>query len=163
MGSQVVASFSDLRILSGVRQHEAYTKKQAYGIISDFFVKRADGILTTGDTPDLKAAKSYLAQASKYTVSDAGLTLFNQPQTAPFDQLALRLYVRGDRLRTETVDHFGHAVVPMADLDPTLFGKTVIFDEDGPILTASEKRADGDAKDILAAPFDDRRGGAGCG
>jgi hypothetical protein len=122
MGSQVVASFSDLRILSGVRQHEAYTKKQAYGIISDFFVKRADGILTTGDTPDLKAAKSYLAQASKYTVSDAGR---REVQTRLNRMDFLVLLSKGELARSKgTVTDFETAkgyltqAIPFASTDP---------------------------------------------
>ncbi|MES0349149.1 MAG: helix-turn-helix domain-containing protein [Desulfobacteria bacterium] len=70
MGKKLVASFSDLRILTGIRKQKSYTKKQAYGILSDYFVKRADDILKTGATPDLKAAKSYLARASEYALSD---------------------------------------------------------------------------------------------
>ena len=71
MGKKLVASFSDLRILNNVPKQKSYTKKQAYGILSDYFVKRADEILKTGATPDLKAAKSYLARASEYAVSDS--------------------------------------------------------------------------------------------
>jgi transposase-like protein len=71
MGSYRVASFSDPKILAGVRQEETYTKKKAYGILSDYFIERADEILKTGETPDLKAAKSYLAHASKYALTAA--------------------------------------------------------------------------------------------
>ncbi|UCD87096.1 MAG: helix-turn-helix domain-containing protein, partial [Desulfobacterales bacterium] len=71
MGIHRVASFSDPRILAGVDQQKSYSKKNAYAILSDYFIKRADDILKTGETPDLKAAKSYLAHASKYAVSDA--------------------------------------------------------------------------------------------
>jgi transposase-like protein len=71
MGSHRVASFSDPTILTGVDQQKSYSKKNAYAILSDYFIKRADDILKTGETPDLKTAKSYLAQASKYAVSDA--------------------------------------------------------------------------------------------
>ncbi|UCG81754.1 MAG: hypothetical protein JSV60_05640, partial [Desulfobacterales bacterium] len=71
MGIHRVASFSDPSILAGVDQQKSYSKKNAYAILSDYFIKRADDILKTGETPDLKAAKSYLAHASKYAVSDA--------------------------------------------------------------------------------------------
>lgn len=71
MGTKIAASFSDLRILTGVRQNEVYTKKKAYGILSDHFVQRADEVLKTGEAPDLKTARSYLALASEYAISDA--------------------------------------------------------------------------------------------
>lgn len=71
MGWNRVASFSDPKILNGVQQKKAYSKKQTYGILSDYFINRADEILKTGETPDLKAAKSYLGHASKYSLTDA--------------------------------------------------------------------------------------------
>jgi transposase len=71
MGWNRVASFSDPKILTGVQQKTAYSKKQTYGILSDYFINRADEILKTGETPDLKAAKSYLGHASKYALTDA--------------------------------------------------------------------------------------------
>jgi transposase-like protein len=71
MGWMRVASFSDPKILTGVAEKTAYSKKKAYGILSDYFINRADEILRTGETPDLKAAKSYLSHASKYALSDA--------------------------------------------------------------------------------------------
>jgi transposase-like protein len=71
MGWDLVASFSDSKILAGVSEQKAYSKKQAYGILSDYFIKQADEILKTGETPDLKAAKSYLAHASKYAPTDS--------------------------------------------------------------------------------------------
>jgi transposase len=71
MGWNRVASFSDPKILTGVEQKKAYSKKQTYGILSDYFINRADEILKTGETPDLKAAKSYLGHASKYALTDA--------------------------------------------------------------------------------------------
>jgi hypothetical protein len=66
-----MASFSDPKVLTGVQQKKAYSKKQAFGILSDYFINRADEILKTGETPDLKAAKSYLGHASKYALTDA--------------------------------------------------------------------------------------------
>jgi hypothetical protein len=71
MGWHRIASFSDPNILAGVEQRKAYSKKQAYAILSDYFVNRADEILRTGETPDLKTAKSYLGHASKYALTDA--------------------------------------------------------------------------------------------
>ena len=71
MGWNRVASFSDAKILDGVEQKKAYSKKQTFGILSDYFINRADEILKTGETPDLKAAKSYLGHASKYALTDA--------------------------------------------------------------------------------------------
>jgi len=71
MGWTRVASFSDPKVLAGVQQKKAYSKKQAFGILSDYFINRADEILKTGETPDLKAAKSYLGHASKYAMTDA--------------------------------------------------------------------------------------------
>jgi transposase-like protein len=71
MGWNLAASFSDPKILKGVSEKKTYGKKQAYGILSDHFIKRADEILKTGETPDLKAARSYLAHASKYARTDA--------------------------------------------------------------------------------------------
>ena len=69
MGEHVVASFSDLKIIEIIPKQETYTRKQASGILSDYFVKRADEILKAGETPDLKAAKSYLTHASNYALS----------------------------------------------------------------------------------------------
>jgi hypothetical protein len=71
MGEVRVASFSDPKMLEGVRKQASYTKDQACGILYGYLVGRADEILNTGQTPDLKAAKSYLAHASKYAVSDS--------------------------------------------------------------------------------------------
>jgi transposase-like protein len=71
MGWTCMASFSDPKVLTGVQQKKAYSKKQAFGILSDYFINRADEILKTGETPDLKAAKSYLGHASKYALTDA--------------------------------------------------------------------------------------------
>ena len=71
MGWTRVASFSDPKVIAGVQQKKPYSKKQAFGILSDYFINRADEILKTGETPDLKAAKSYLGHASKYALTDA--------------------------------------------------------------------------------------------
>jgi len=71
MGWNLAASFSDSKILADVSENKTYGKKQAYAILSDYFIKRADEILKTGETPDLKAAKSYLSHASKYALTDA--------------------------------------------------------------------------------------------
>ena len=71
MGWNRVASFSDSKLLPGVSEQQVYSKKKAYGVLSDYFIKRADEILKSGETPDLKAAKSYLSHASKYALTDA--------------------------------------------------------------------------------------------
>lgn len=68
-GEALVASFSDPKMLEGLPQQESYSKKQAFGVLSDYFIKRADEILNTGVTPDLKAVKAYLTHASKYALS----------------------------------------------------------------------------------------------
>jgi hypothetical protein len=71
MGWTRVASFSDPKVLDGVKPKTSYSKKEAYGILSDYFINRADEILKSGETPDLKAAKLYLGHASKYALTDA--------------------------------------------------------------------------------------------
>ncbi|MBW1740717.1 MAG: helix-turn-helix domain-containing protein [Deltaproteobacteria bacterium] len=71
MGEHLVASFSDPKILEAAPEQEAYTKKQAFGILSGYFIKRADELLNTGETPDLKTVKSYLTHASKYALSQS--------------------------------------------------------------------------------------------
>jgi transposase len=68
MGEVHVTSFSDATILEGLPKQRSYTKQQAFDAISNYFVKQADKSLNT-ETPDLKSARSYLAQASKYAVS----------------------------------------------------------------------------------------------
>ena len=70
MGEIRVASFSDPKMLAGVPRQASYTKKQAFGVIYSYLVERADEILNTGETPDLKAVKSYLTHASKYALSE---------------------------------------------------------------------------------------------
>ena len=71
MGETRVASFSDPKILESLPEQEFYTRKQAYGVLSDYLVGRADDILNTGQTPDLSAVRSYLTHASKYALSDS--------------------------------------------------------------------------------------------
>jgi hypothetical protein len=71
MGERLVASFSDPKILEAVPEHETYTKKQAFGILSDYFIKRADELLNEVETPDLKTIKSYLTHASSYARSES--------------------------------------------------------------------------------------------
>lgn len=71
MGVVRVASFADSAIVEGVPEQESYTKEQAFNAICSYFIKQADDSLNAGETPDLKGAKSYLAQASKYAVSDS--------------------------------------------------------------------------------------------
>jgi transposase-like protein len=71
MGKGMVASFSDPAIIEGLPEQGSYTKKQAYGALCAYFIKQADDMLNAGDIPDLKGAKAYLRQASKYAVSDA--------------------------------------------------------------------------------------------
>ncbi len=69
MGERLVASFSDPKILEAVPEQKACTKKQAFGILSDYFIKRSDELLNEGETPDLKTVKSYLTHASNYAQS----------------------------------------------------------------------------------------------
>jgi hypothetical protein len=71
MGKGLVASFSDPAIIEGLPEQDSYTRKQAHGALCAYFIKQADAMLNAGDTPDLKGAKAYLTQASKYAVSDA--------------------------------------------------------------------------------------------
>jgi len=71
MGETRVASFSDYKILEGLPERRFYTKRQAFDAVSNYFVRRADKILNTGQTPDLKSARSCLIQASRYAVSEA--------------------------------------------------------------------------------------------
>jgi len=69
MGERLVASFSDPKILEAVPKQEACTKKQAFSILSDSFIKLSDELLHEGETPDLKTVKSYLTHASNYAQS----------------------------------------------------------------------------------------------
>jgi len=69
MGEHVVASFSDPKIIEIIPKQKTYSRKQTFGILSGYFVNRADEILKTGETPDLKTAKSYLTHASNYALS----------------------------------------------------------------------------------------------
>ncbi len=71
MGERHVASFSDPKILEGVPEQETYTKKQTFGILYDYFVKRADELLKEGEAPDFKTVKSYLTHASNYVRSES--------------------------------------------------------------------------------------------
>ncbi len=70
MGERLVASFSDPKIVEAIPEKVAHTKKQAFGILNDYFIKRSDEILNTGETPDLKTVKSYLTHASNYALSE---------------------------------------------------------------------------------------------
>ena len=69
MGEELVASFSDMEILKKVPEQDVYSKRQAHDILSDYYIKRADELLNTSETPDLKTVKSYLTNASKYARS----------------------------------------------------------------------------------------------
>jgi transposase-like protein len=71
MGKKRVATFSDPTIIKSLPEQSTYTKRQAYGVVSEYLIKQADRLLKTGEIPDLKGAKSYLAQASRYCASDA--------------------------------------------------------------------------------------------
>jgi len=71
MGKKYVASFPDPTIIKSLPEQSVYTRRQAHGVVSEYFIKQADKLLKTGETPDLKGAKSYLAQASKYAATDA--------------------------------------------------------------------------------------------
>jgi hypothetical protein len=69
MGEKLVASFSDPNIGKGLPQQDSYSKRQAYGVLFEHLVQQADDILNTGQTPDLKTVRTYLASASKYARS----------------------------------------------------------------------------------------------
>ena len=71
MGEKLVTRFSDTKIIEGLPSQESYTKKQAYGVLFDYLVKKADDILNTGRTPDLKTVRSYLTDATKYATSSS--------------------------------------------------------------------------------------------
>ena len=71
MGERFVASFSDAKLFESVPKKDVYSRKEAFRILSAYFVKRADEILNTDETPDVKAVKSYLTQASNYAQSDS--------------------------------------------------------------------------------------------
>ena len=70
MGERLVASFSDPKIVEAIQENKAHTKIQAFGILHNYFIKRSDEILNTGETPDLKTVKSYLNHASNYAISE---------------------------------------------------------------------------------------------
>jgi transposase-like protein len=69
MGEHLVASFSDPKILEGIPEQDTYTQEQAFGIIYDYCVNRADKLLYEGETPEFRAVKSYLNDARNYTQS----------------------------------------------------------------------------------------------
>ncbi len=69
MGSHLLASFSDLKILETAPKQDVYTKAQAFGIVSDYYIKQADNILKAEGTPDLTKVVSNLTRASDYAVS----------------------------------------------------------------------------------------------
>lgn len=69
MGERFVESFADPKMVKGVPVRDAYSKKQAFGVVFNYLVAQADDILNTGRTPDLKNVRSYLRHASKYAVS----------------------------------------------------------------------------------------------
>ncbi|HID29726.1 MAG TPA: hypothetical protein EYP19_06930 [Desulfobacterales bacterium] len=68
-GERLVERFSDPKILKGAPEKAVYTKKEAFGIILDYLLKRADEIMNTREAPDLRRAKSYLIRASNYALS----------------------------------------------------------------------------------------------
>jgi transposase len=71
MGERFVASFSDAKIFDSIPvKKDVYSKKEAYRVLSAYFVQRADEILRTGETPDMKTVKSYLTKASRYAQSE---------------------------------------------------------------------------------------------
>ena len=70
MGERLVASFSDPKIIEAVPKQGTCTKKQAFSILSDSFIKLSDELLNEGETPDLKTVKSYLTHASNYAQSE---------------------------------------------------------------------------------------------
>lgn len=71
MGERRVASFSDPKIMEAVSKREVCTKKQTHAVLLDHFIKRADEILNTDETPNLKTVKSYLTLSSRYARSES--------------------------------------------------------------------------------------------
>jgi len=71
MGSHLLASFSDSKILETAPKQDVYTKAEAFGIVSDYYIKQADNILKAGGTPDLTEVVSNLTRASDYAVSES--------------------------------------------------------------------------------------------
>jgi len=69
MGEKLVATFPDQSVLKGLPSREYYSRSQVYGAVFDYFLTQADDVLNTSRTPDLKAVKSYLTQASRYARS----------------------------------------------------------------------------------------------
>lgn len=68
-GERLVERFSDPKILQGVPEKRVYTKKEAFGIILDYLLKRADQVINKREALDLRRSKSYLTRASKYALS----------------------------------------------------------------------------------------------
>ncbi len=71
MGERLVAGFPSSQMLEGLEQQESYSKKQAFGALFDHLVQQADDALNEGRTPDLKAVRSYLNQASRFATTTA--------------------------------------------------------------------------------------------
>ena len=71
MGERLVASFSDAMLFESIPKKKVYSREDAFGILADYFVRRADEVLNTGETPDVRAVKSYLTQASRYAQSES--------------------------------------------------------------------------------------------
>ena len=70
-GERLVESFRDPKILEAAPKQKVYTKKEAFGIVLDYLLKRADGVLKEREPLDLRSAKSHLTRASNYVVSGA--------------------------------------------------------------------------------------------
>ena len=68
-GERLVEKFSDPKILQGVEEKGVYTKEEAFGIVLDYLLKRADEVINKREAPDLRRSRSYLTRASNYALS----------------------------------------------------------------------------------------------
>ena len=68
-GERLVERFSDPKILQGVPEKGEYTKKEAFGIVLDYLLKRADEVINKREALDLRRSGSYLTRASNYALS----------------------------------------------------------------------------------------------
>lgn len=68
-------------------------------------------LICTGMLPSLSRADL----AVTYSAVEAELVFFNQPQKAPFSDVALRIFVKGSKIRMEIVDHMGRRSLQLVD------------------------------------------------
>ena len=71
MGEKKVAEISGTEIARKLGEQETYSKKEAFSILFEYLMNKADDVLNESRTPDLKAVQSYLRAASKYAVTSA--------------------------------------------------------------------------------------------